>query len=401
MIDITSKKKLAILIILPVIFLTGCWSSHEVNTLAINICIGIDKTEKGYFISEQILNPKAIAAEQAINESPVYIYTSEGRDISEVIQRLTKQSARKIYNAHLRMVVFGEDVAKDGIQDILDYFMRSSQYRTDFYFVIAKNATANEVLSILTPIESIPGIKIYDSLISASENWAPTKSVRIIELVNTIIADGINPVLTGIEITPGKTISDSTEVLKESVGIKRLVYYGLGVFKDDRLVGWLDEVGSKGYNYITGNINKTIGHVKYGDNVKITGEVINAKSNVKASLVNGKPVIEVKIKVKQNVEAVEGDFDVSKEENIAIFNKLAEKKIKSHCEKAIKKAKYDFESDIFGFGEVIHRQYPKVWDKIKDNWNNEFVNLPVKVTVNVKINQLGEVTKPFFIKEKG
>lgn len=394
------KKILAIFIILPIIFLTGCWSSHEVNTLAITICIGIDKTERGYFISEQILNPKAIAAEQATNEAPVYLYTSEGRDISEAIRRLTKQSARIIYNAHLRMVVFGKDVAEDGIQDILDYLARSRQYRTDFYFIIAKNTTANEVLSILTPIESIPGIRMYESLESSSKNWAPTNSIRIIELVNNIIAEGINPVLTGLEIIDGKGISNSTEILKQTVGIKKLIYTSIGAFKDDRLVGWLNEGESKGYNYITGNVNRTIGHVTYGDNVKITGEVIEAKSTIKASLVNGKPIIKVKIKMKHNVEAVEGDFDVTKEENIAIFNKLAAKKTKLMCEKVIKKAKNDFKSDIFGFGEVIHRQYPKVWEKIKDNWNNEFVNLPVKITVDIKINQLGEVTKPFFIKEK-
>ena len=53
----------------------------------------------------------------------------------------------------------------------------------------------NEILSILTPIETIPGIDMYNSLKMSDEGWAPVKSIRIIELVNSIIADGINPVL--------------------------------------------------------------------------------------------------------------------------------------------------------------------------------------------------------------
>lgn len=64
------------------------------------------------------------------------------------------------------------------------------------------------------------------------------------------------------------------------------------------------------------------------------------------------------------------------------------------------KAQKDLETDIFGFGEVIHRKYPELWEKIKENWNNEFADLPVNITVKVKTNHLGQITKPFFIKEK-
>src|SRR5690554_2309930 len=131
------KRLLSILIILSTIVLTGCWSSREINTLAITACIGIDKTENGYLVTEQVLNPRAIASKKATAESPVVIYTAEGNDLAEIIRRSTTQSSRVLYNADLRMVVFGEDVAKDGIQNILDYFLRNYEYRTDFYFVIA------------------------------------------------------------------------------------------------------------------------------------------------------------------------------------------------------------------------------------------------------------------------
>lgn len=115
------KRLLFILIILSTIFLTGCWSSREINTLAIAVCIGIDKTENGYLVTKQVLNPRAIAT-KVTAESPVVIYTAEGDDLAEIVRRFTTQSSRIFYNADLRMVVFGEDVAKDGIQNILDYF---------------------------------------------------------------------------------------------------------------------------------------------------------------------------------------------------------------------------------------------------------------------------------------
>lgn len=394
------KRLLFILIILSTIFLTGCWSSHEVNTLAITVCIGIDKTENGYLVSEQVLNPRAIASKKATTESPVVLYTAEGSDLAEIIRRFTAQSSRRIYNAHLRMVVFGEDVAKDGIQNILDYFLRNYEYRNDFYFVIAKNSTANEVLGILTPIESVPGFSMYISLKMSEEKWAAMKSIRIIELVNSIIADGDNPVLTGIEISQDEISPESTDILKQSGEYKKLKYTGLGAFNKDKLVGWLDEDESKGYNYITDNVKNTIEYADYDSKVKITYEVLNAKSRTKVYFLENKPAIEVKIKIKCIILNVEGEFDVSAEENKQVLNKLSASKVKLLCEKALNKAQKELKTDIFGFGEAIHRKYPKTWEKLKDDWNDKFTDLPVNITVEAETNQLGQITKPLFMKEK-
>lgn len=394
------KRLLFILIILSTIFLTGCWSSHEVNTLAITVCIGIDKTENGYLVTEQVLNPRAIASKKATAESPVVIYTAEGNDLAEIVRRFTTQSSRILYNADLRMVVIGEDVAKDGIQNILDYFLRNYEYRTDFYFVIAKNSTANEVLGILTPIESVPGFSMYISLKMSEEKWAAMKSIRIIELVNTIIADGDNPVLTGIEISQDEISPKSTDILKQSGEYKKLKYTGLGAFNKDKIVGWLDEDESKGYNYITDNVKNTIEYADYDSKVKITYEIINAKSKTKVYFLENKPAIEVKIKTKCNIVIVEGEFDVSAEENKQILNKLLASKVKLLCEKALNKAQKELKTDIFGFGEAIHRKYPKTWEKLKDDWNDKFTDLPVNITVEAETNQLGQIKKPLFMKEK-
>lgn len=394
------KKVVIIFILITSICFTGCWSSKEINTLAIVVATGIDKTEKGYLITEQVINPRVIASKKAVYESPVVLYTAEGRDLAEAIRSITAKSPREMYSSHLRMVVFGSKIAESGIKDILDYFARNYQYRTDFYFAIAKNRTAKEVLEVLTPTESIPGISMYNSLKKSSETWAPTKSVRIVELINAIASDGKNPVITGINISEGQMIPRSVDNLKESTELKKIEYSGVGVLKKDKLVGWLNENESRGYNLIAGNVKSTVGYAYYDDNVKITGEVIKAKSDIKASIVNGKPVINVNIDVKQNIAAVEGEFDVSKEENLKICNEIAQKKVKSICEKAVYKAQNEFKSDIFGFGEVVHRKSPKLWESIKNDWNTEFTSVPVNITVNVKTYQLGQITKPYFIKEK-
>ena len=393
------KRAFAILMIFSTVFLSGCWNSRELNTLAIAVCIGIDKSDNGYIITNQVINPKAIASKKTINQSPVVLYSEEDKDIFEAYRKMTSECPRKIYNSHLRMVVISEEAAREGINKFLDFFARDHEFRTDFYFTIARGTTAQNVLSMLTPLEAIPGIEMYNSLKTSELAWAPTKSVKIVELVNSILADGKSAVLTGIEVTPGDNDSNSITGLSKTNSLKKLKYTSLGAFKKDMLTGWLNEEQSKGFNYITGNVSNTVGYLQINENVKITFEATKVKSKINVHMLDGKPAIEVEINIDQNVGAVSGEFDVSKPENKNKLDELSGKKIKGICEDSVNKAKNELKTDIFGFGEAIHRKYPKVWEKLKDNWENEFPELPVKITVKAETKQLGQITKPFFIKE--
>jgi len=394
------NRLLLIILVCQILLLSGCWSSHEVNTLGITVCIGIDKTENGYLVSMQILNPATIASDKSARESPIVIYSVEVSNMAEVTGKIMLQLSRKINNAHLRLVVFGEDVAKEGIENILDYLARNHEFRTDYYFAVAKNSTAKEILGILTPIETVPGVDMYNSIKISEEEWASLKSMRIIELINSIMADGKNPVLTGIEIEKNNKIdSNTTAVLERTDGYSLLKLSDSGAFNKDKLIGWLDENESKGYNYITGNVKRTLEGAQI-DEAKITSTIMKAKSDTKVHLSENEPSIEVKIKIEQNIASIEGKFEISSKEQKRLLDEMFAVEIKSLCEKALNKAQKELKTDIFGFGETIHRKYPKMWKKMKDNWDDIFPNLPVNITVEVDTKQLGGIGKPLFMKEE-
>lgn len=391
------KIIMIILMLLNMLLLNGC-SSKEINQISVAICIGIDKTDDGYIVTQQILNPKAIAAKKYTNEPAVIVFSSEGKDVFEIIRRMITLSPRKIYTSHLRLVIFGEKLARDGIEDVIDFFARDHEFRTDFYFAIAKNSTARDTLHVLTRPESIPGLQLYNSLETSEKDWAPTKTVRIIELINTLISEGKNLSLTGIEITGDYNTTDTTDALKLISLNNTIKLTGLSVFKKDKLVGWLSEDESKGYNYIIGNIKSTVGHITFNEG-KTTVEVTNSKSKIKAYMLNKKPAISVEINIVQNVGAVIGTIDGSDEKTEDIIIEASKKKILDLCDSVLKKTQEDLKTDIFGFGEVIHRKYPDLWKQLKEDWNNEYVELPIKVSVNVKISKLGQISKSFFKKE--
>ncbi|UUZ95406.1 hypothetical protein LJK87_13625 [Paenibacillus sp. P25] len=70
---------------------------------------------------------------------------------------MSVKAPRIIYLSHLQMAIIGEEVAREGMGEVLDHLSRNYQMRTDFYLVVAKGETARTVLSILTPwIKSLP-----------------------------------------------------------------------------------------------------------------------------------------------------------------------------------------------------------------------------------------------------
>ncbi len=389
------KKLLLVLTIMSNMLLSGCMSGTEINKIGIAVSVGIDKSEDGYLVTYQVMNPKAISAKSP-NEAPIVLYTEKGKDLFQIKRKITEQAPRKMYHSHLRTVIFGEEISKEGIKEILDFFVRGHEYRTDFYFLIAKGTTANNILKVITPLESVSQLEIYDSLETSEKVWAPTKSIKIYELVNKIISDGDNPVLTGVHILEPNDKSDSNDNLKLSNSAK-LSVTSLGVLKKDKLVGWLKEDEGRAYSYIIGNINSTSGYVDYEQN-RISVEVIKSETKRKAYILNGKPAINIDIDWTANISAITGDLDLTDEDIIKKVSDLAQEKIKMLCNNVVKRAKEDFRSDIFGFGEVIHRAYPKLWKNSKDNWDKGFAELPVNINVKAKINNLGSSTKSIFMK---
>ena len=105
------------------------------------------------------------------------------------------------------------------------------------------------------------------------------------------------------------------------------------------------------------------------------------------------------IKLDYNVTELESDLDITKSENTELLNKLLEDKLKNICKLSVKKAQMDLKSDIFGFGEAVHRKYPAFWKKVKESWDDEFSDMPVKIAVQAKLKNTGDISKALKIKD--
>ncbi|EPD50828.1 Ger(X)C family germination protein [Paenisporosarcina sp. HGH0030] len=389
------KKCMFVLLILS-LFLTGCWDRRELNELGIALAIGIDKVEDEYQVTAQVVVPSEISAKASTGRSPVTLFQAKGETVYEALRKMTKNSPRKIYPGHLRMLVIGEDLAEEGIGESLELLSRDWELRSDFYVVIAKDVTAEEILNVTTTLEAIPANKMFNTLKTSETAWAATNGIILDELITDLTNEGKEAVLTGILVTGNQEIGTSKQNVESITPEARIIYDELAVFKKDKLLGWLTEEESRGYNDITNSVKNTVSVISCPKEGKISIEIIQLKSDVKGKMNKGKPEVDVNIKVKGNVGDVECPINLSEPKTFAELEKITEKKMEDTINQTIESVQKQYESDIFGFGEAIHRSNPKEWKKIKRQWRDEgFSELSANVKVDVKLQHTGTVTNSY------
>lgn len=392
-------KKFLIFLIFLSLFLTGCWDRRELNELAITLAFGIDKVEDEYQITAQVVVPSEVSMKASTGRSSVTLFKARGKTVYEAIRKITKESPRKVYPGHLRMLVIGEELAKEGIGESLELLARDWELRSDFYVAIAKDATAEELLNVTTTIESIPANKMFNTLRSSENSWAGTNGITLDELIEDLISEGKEAVLTGVMVIGDQELGSSKQNVESITPAARIVYDELAVFKKDKLVGWLTEIESRGYNAITNQLKTTVSSISCPETGKATIEIIDFKSEIKGKVKNGSPEVDIQSHVNANVGAVECPIDLTKLETFDNLEKTFEKEVKVTFEESIETLK-EFEVDIFGFGEAIHRSNPKEWEKMKETWGDEFPHVKVNITIDAKLRRSGTIDNSFLEKLK-
>ncbi|MDQ0897271.1 MULTISPECIES: Ger(x)C family spore germination protein [unclassified Paenibacillus] len=369
--------------------LSGCWDRHELNDLAITVGVGIDKSGKDYLVTAQIVIPSEVAAKKGSGYSTsITTISATGVSTLEAVRKLTTLSPRKIFASHLRILVIGEELAREGISKVMDGLARDHEVRSDFFIIVARDTTAASILKILTPIERIPANKMFKTLESSERAWAPTISVELDRFISNLATPTKNSVLTGIRIQGDKQKGMSESNLSKTTPPSYLEYSGIALFKKDKLVDWLNEEESKGFNYIMGNVKSTMGHLNCPQGETLSIEVNRTNTKVKGQIVNGNPEINISLFVEENISEVQCQIDLLDPNTIHELEQITETKLKQIMTSAIKKAKQN-KADIFGFGEAIEDVSPKTWLKVKSDWENEFSKLKVNIDTDVHIRGLG------------
>lgn len=387
-----------LLLIVPL--LGGCWNQKELTELAFVMGVGIDKGKHGqkYLGTFQIVIPGNVSLGQAGGGQglPIAVYSSEGENMTAAARNVTKKIPRRLYYGHTNLLVISEDLAREGVMDIFDILDRNPEFRTTTEIIIAKNATAEEMMSTLTNIDKLPVDKIRKSLLVTENMLGESMAVTIDDFISGLVSKGVEPIVSGFTLTGDKSARTSNENISKTMPPAILQADGLAVFKDGKLTGWISKGNARGVLWILNKLKSTdisLNWDKKPDALSITP--LRSKTEVAASIKNGRPSIHISVKVEGTIEEADLPIDLNDPKEIAKIETKVAEKIKQEILGAVREAQKQ-KSDIFGFGENIHRKHPAFWRKAKENWNERFTDLPVTVDVQTYIRREGVRTLPFW-----
>lgn len=376
------KYKIIAIVLFASLTLSGCWDHIEINDRTIITAFGFDKAEEDGKITVTIQTVVPSQIGTPMKNSPetkpaVRVISKTADSLSEGLILYSMQSERRTYLMQNKIILIGQDMAKDGIVPLMDFFMRHTDSFQDAWILIC-NGKASDIIKWNNEVDRIP-TDFIEGLIKTKNYLSSSSLENIHTFAKKLSTNTASPATAMIELVDsGNNKIDA-----------RL--FGIAVFKKDKMIGQLDSIETKGYAWINNERGRRLYEVGDigGANVRTSLQIEGSKTKIIPQLINKKPAILIKINAAAKIYIQDGSKDLDSIDMIKGLEKMLEEEIKSQITSCLNKVLKEYKTDAFGFGEKIHRKYPKEWRKIEDKWEDALEDLKVITEVNVKIRDTG------------
>lgn len=391
------------ILIACLLLLTGCWGKREVEELAPLIALGFDLGQKPgtYLITEQFATPKK---SETTNLADVdRTFSLEASSPREAYEMMSKIAYRIPFMGSLKVIVIGEDVAKAGFMDVLDFAQRFAEFRRSMYLVLTKGK-AQSLLTMKMRSGALSGMYIKDNL-ETGDTISTFPTVRLGHYLTILGRKSTAPIIPIVErIKSGDEGIDYNTDGKEEA--QEIMLQGAGVFRGNHLDSFLNDEETKGYMWLENQVKQRIINTANTEESKpnFSGQVL--KSNTKYKVTDNDGTIELQYQIKANiaVDEVLGLKKTLPETEWLELMKKAEKSfakvIEKECELSIKKER-ELGLDFLGIGRHIEQRNPKYWKTVKDQWEEKLADFPVSLNVQVTIHHSGMSSSSATTNSKG
>ncbi|MCL1695100.1 Ger(x)C family spore germination protein [Lysinibacillus sp. BPa_S21] len=388
------RFKLGLLLSFILLLLTGCWSSKEIEDLGLIVGTSLDletdtnsreeseEQEARNSNKELITITNQFVTSETTGSGPkegkkqqAYKNVSETGDaVLPTLRNMILKNDKRAFAEHSKVIVIGEDFASTfNLKQTMDFFLRELEMRPSALLLIAKNHASN-ILESNEP-SKIPAFQLVEMM------KGHKKTTKII------------PPMTFAKLE-GKLYSEASFLLQSVVSENdEIKFVGAAVIegKTKKLRGFLTGKELEGITWITGKGKGGLVTSFYEETDQpIIYEIISTKSKI-IPHVDGENIsfnvkIESEGRIAEHWVLSEKTFDNK-------FLKKAEKATEKEVERLVKnvldKIQHEYQTDVSGFGTRLRIEYPKVWEKVKKDWDQIFSGVPIQCEVNITIKDYG------------
>jgi len=395
-------KRIIIAALIVPLILTGCEKDSrflpqrvEISDLNLVRVMTVDKSTDGNVLVT-ITSKKEGESEGTsggeggqVSTEQVIVLSAEGPTVESSVRQFQTFINKRVFWGHCSFFLIGEEAARDDIVRYMDFFVRHHALRMDSIVYVTKGK-ANEFLEK----SNMPGFFIADYLKSLQKDISLVSYSDSMEISDIIDELDENDTF-GIAI-PALSLEEGTVRAKGlEKGLEKAVKQeGYAIIKDFKLVGFFDPPDSRGYNAINNTLISGFINAKDRSGMSVGLEIIKSVTRIKPVVENGQ-LKEVRIinHLETNIDEVQSKEDIFQEESIEFLEKQQAEIIKEEMEKCVRLAK-ETNADFIGVGKEVHLKHPVLWNRIKNQWNEIFPELDIKVEVKTHVNRTYDIREP-------
>ncbi|MDY8023784.1 Ger(x)C family spore germination protein [Paenibacillus polymyxa] len=384
---------LGIAVLLICSILSGCWSSSPVEDLNLETGIAMDVATESS--QEEQINQKGgdypkkelitgtfqfVIPEESggsNSSSPqakkFFNITETGDSVFEMLREISLRTNRPPIGQHLKTIIISSSLLrKIPLYELLDFFLGDNDIRPSVQLLISTDKAGNALQEKIPG--QIPAYILKDIFQNRKRNARLIKPVALVKVVG--------PMKGKRSFILPNVISAENEIKVAGAGIIK--------GKTQTYGGFLNESEVEGLMWIKGELDG--GVLKSNDpqtGKNIAYEIKAVKSRIKAIVQGDDISFQVKMTSEGRVSEV-----FNKNENLrsnAVIGQeesLFQEKVNSLAEQTVAKM-HKLQADVGGFGEALRIQHPKVWRKVKGDWDTTFSTIPVRFSTDIHIEDYG------------
>mgnify|MGYP004505347189 CR=1 FL=1 len=397
---------------------SASYNSQNIDRLDYVIAIGIDKSpdNTNLQVSFEFTDLGAFSESDSEQGSKPIIDTVVAPSISASINLMNAYAGKQVNLSHCKVVVFSEDVARDGILEEVTYLMNSPQIRPTTNIIIASDKAKDYIENSTSSLEGIL-TKYYNLFPTSAEYTGYTSNILLSRFYQNLTSDesGAVAILGTKSKSANKNSSsqeeDTSNSTKQEVsnntslesiatgeniveGDRGTENIGLAVFNKDKYIGNLSAIETLCYTLIkeeVDNFSVCIDHPTNPDK-KIDVSVSSLEpNNVKVDISKDNPIITIKLNLTAKALTGQNSLDFSDKDTLNSVNSALKEFLTSKMKDFLYKTSKEYGCDINGFYRLVKQKFLTIPEYDNYNWKEMYK----KADFNVEIDS--DVISSFFV----
>lgn len=379
------KRIKFLILLLPL--LSGCYNYRELNELGITTAVSIDYKDDAFYVMAEVINPIKQQDASSSNNSPFVNYNSSSSSLQDAFRKVVLESPRQLYAAQLEIIVLSEEVVNNHLEEVLEYFARDPETRTEIKIIVAKTEDSTKAITLQTLLTSLSSSNIIKSLELQNKVLGVSYPVTLNELLNMYIDPYLEVVLPSMTLYGDYEIGDEKENITTSSPKAIVKIDGNTITKDNKILGYLDLEESKVLSMINGKLNETIIKMNYND-----GYIVFEPNRIKVSkeLDIKNNIIKINISGYSKTKEIQSNINIKNPKEVEKLNKALNKELEKKVTDTFTSIREKYDTDIFGFQELYYRTNHKYFKENCTNWYEDiYPKIKLEVKANIRLYEKG------------